>query len=152
MVIPQSASLILILDIPGNSACCFSASYPQTCFHHVHSQIKNILCSLWITMHLPVFWIFKALHNLACPTQPIMLSFSISQCALLFPCYYEQVRTSGYGRPACVLGVMQSWSFLPPWSSFFQMLACMNSSHPSKHPLATMSSLVVPSFISFLFL
>ena len=36
-------------------------------------------------MHLPVFWIFKALHNLACPTQPSMLSFSITQRTLLFP-------------------------------------------------------------------
>lgn len=43
LVISKSASLILILDIPGNSASCFSANYPQTCFHHVRPQPRNIL-------------------------------------------------------------------------------------------------------------
>ena len=55
VVTSKSASLILILHIPGNFASCFSANFPQTCFHQVRPQLRNILCSLWITTHLPFF-------------------------------------------------------------------------------------------------
>lgn len=41
--------LILILDVPGNSAPCFLANHPK----HVPFQLRNILWSLWLTMHLP---------------------------------------------------------------------------------------------------
>lgn len=50
------------------------------------------------------------------------------------------------------LCIIQRWSFLVPWFSSFPLLVCLNPSHPSKHTLAMMSSLIMPTLICLLFL
>ena len=95
---------------------------------------------------------FKTLHNLARPTQPSTLSFSITQHAFLFPLTMSK---SGPFPEPLDMGIQlvycpQPWALCKAGLFYFHDLlsshlyACLNSSHPSKHPLATMSSLVVP--------
>lgn len=108
---------------------------------------SNVLC-----------WTFEALHNLACPTQPSMLSFSITQCALLFPLIMS--KSGPFPGP---VDIVVQLVYCPwPWTScksghfyFHDLLFphCLSEFFSSfKTSLSHNVFLTVPSFNSLLFL